>query len=112
MQRDGEWADELVIICMAIILEKDIWHISTTSNKEHPWSPIPGQIHGWPVRVKEPPLRMFTINRVHFEALVYIDPSVSAAYQCSDCQMTFSNTNDMVVHMVSHTRKTFPLQTL
>ena len=78
MKINCAWADELVMICTAIFLGKNIWQISCTSKKERPWLVIPGKIPGWPIHVKKPPLRIFNINLLHFEALVFKDHSVSA----------------------------------
>ena len=77
--------------------------ISHNTKQENPWNTIPGKIDGWPTQVKEPPLRMANINPLHFEALECIHHAVGDAYQSSDCQKTFSNTNDLLVHMTSHT---------
>ena len=54
MKRSYEWADELVIICMAIFLGKDILQILHNTKQENPWNTIPGKIDGWPTQVKEP----------------------------------------------------------
>ena len=51
------------------------------------------------------PIRMENINPLHFEALECIHHAVGDAYQCSDCQKTFSNTNDLLVYMTSHTEE-------
>ena len=45
------WADELVVMCMALFLGKDIMQFSDRSVKTKPWSRIPGQVDGWPFPV-------------------------------------------------------------
>ena len=51
------------------------------------------------------PLRMANINPLHFEALECIHHAVGDTFQSSGCQKTFSNTNDLLVHMTSHTEE-------
>ena len=48
IKEPNEWADELIVMCMAIFLGKDIMQVSSGSIKENPWYRIPGQIEGWP----------------------------------------------------------------
>ena len=71
MREPFEWADELVIRCMALFLGKDIMQISKDSKKTNPWYIIPGQVEGWPDSVTTPPLTIANINQLHFEPIEY-----------------------------------------
>ena len=69
-----EWADELVVMCMALFLGKDIMQFSDRAIKTNPWYRIPGLIVGWPFPVTTPPLIMGNCNPWHFEPLCYKPP--------------------------------------
>ena len=99
MKRSYEWADELVIICMAIFLGKDILQISHNTKQENHGTQFLGRLmDGQPRSRNVDPLRMANINPLHFEALECIHHAVGDAYQCSDCQKTFSNNNDLYIY--------------
>ena len=84
------WADELVVMCMALFLGKDIMQFSDSAIKTKPWYIIPGQIPGWPFPVTAPPLIMGNCNPWHFEPLCY-KPPLNREVACISCGWTGKN---------------------
>ena len=92
------WADELVVMCMALFLGKDIMQFSDSSVKTKPWCVIPGQVDGWPFPVTTPPIIMGNCNPWHFEPLRY-KPPLTREVACIGCGWTGK-------HLKSHLMRT------
>ena len=63
-------ADQLQVVCMALLCGKDIMQVSEDYPREDPWHRIPGQIAGWPFPARSPPIRLAYMHQGrHYEPL-------------------------------------------
>ena len=82
-------ADELVTLCTALFVGKNIMQVSYTNTPERPWSHVAGPAEGWPAATA-PPLTIGYLNQRHYMPLRR-EPSNTDESQCAACKYSGSN---------------------
>ena len=69
------YADQLIMVCMAMLCGKDIMQTGPDYPKSDPWVQIPGKIDGWPYPTTKPDITIYHTGMgslQHFEPIMYI----------------------------------------
>ena len=94
------YADQLVIMCTAVFLGKDIFIANFPTKSTlflKPWDKISGQPEGWTEPVTAPPLIIGYLRERHFEPLREI-PSTSGEQACRGCGWKGAS---LIIHLTS-----------
>ena len=71
----NSFADQLTMICTAMLCGKDIMQTGPEYPKSDPWVQIPGKIDGWPYPTTKPDITIYHTGMgslQHFEPIMYI----------------------------------------